>query len=337
MKAMLLHGPKPVDQRPLTLVDVPDPAPGAGEVRLRVEVCGVCRTDLHQVEGDLDMILSPVIPGHQVIGVVEALGEGAGRFQVGQRIGVAWLHDTCGCCEFCASQRENLCRKARFTGWSVNGGYAERVVVPEAYAYAVPDGFDSEQAAPLMCAGIIGYRALRLSGVTSGQRLALYGFGGSAHITIQVARHLGCEVFVVTRNRSNRELAAQLGAAWAGDSAAKLPAKMHGAIIFAPAGQLVPAALAGLEKGGTVALAGIHMSPIPGMDYRQHLYDEKCLRSVANSTRRDGEELLSHAVNIPVRTSVRAFSLVEANDALLALKTGAVSGAAVLDVARSNI
>ncbi len=332
MKAMLLYEPKPVDRRPLTLTEVPEPLPAASELLLRVEVCGVCRTDLHQVEGDIEMIVSPVIPGHQVIGVVEALGPTATRFAVGERVGVAWLQDTCRCCEFCSSQRENLCPQARFTGWSVNGGYAERAVVPEDYAYAVPPALPSDQAAPLMCAGIIGYRALRLSGVTSGQRLGLYGFGGSAHITIQVARHLGCEVFVVTRSPANRELALKLGAAWAGDSSETMPAKMHGSIIFAPAGSLVPTALDSLEKGGTVALAGIHMSPIPEMDYRRYLYDEKCVRSVANSTRRDGRELLELAHTIPVRTSVRSFPLHEANEALLALKTGAISGAAVLQI-----
>jgi len=340
MKAMLLHSPAPVDQRPLRLEEVPDPSPGAGDILVRVSMCGICRTDLHEVEGELAMQRSPIVPGHQVVGTVADVGEGASRFQLGDRVGVAWLHETCDTCEFCRDRQENLCRHARFTGWSVNGGYAEYMTVPEPFAYHIPDGFPDEQAAPLLCAGIIGYRALVTSGASATatrRRLGLYGFGASAHIAIQVARHWGCDVFVFTRTEANRELARKLGAVWAGASRpdpdsppAKL--KLQAAIIFAPAGPLVRDALEIMDKGATLALAGIYMSPIPELDYLKHLYDEKVVRSVANATRSDGEELLKLAVEIPIRTSTQLFPLEQANEALLALKNSEITGAGVLKV-----
>ncbi len=330
MKAMLLNRPAPVDQHPLGLTDVPRPQPGPDEILVRVAYCGVCRTDLHQVEGELPMQKASVIPGHQVVGVVAGAGKEVKRFREGDRVGVAWLHETCGRCGFCAEQRENLCDAAQFTGWSVNGGYAEYLTVPAAYAYAIPEGFPDQQAAPLLCAGVIGYRSLRLSGIKPGQRLGLYGFGASAHIVIQVARYWNCEVYVFTRSEANRKLAGRLGAAWCGSSKDAPPAKLHGAIIFAPAGSVVLDALEVLEKGGTLALAGIHMSEIPAMDYAKHLYHEKVLRSAANATRRDGEELLKLAAEIPIETSVTIYPLEQANTALLAVKTGGISGAAVL-------
>ena len=332
MRAMLLTAPAPIDQRPLVVGEVADPTPGPGEILVRVKMCGVCRTDLHEVEGELPMRRSPVIPGHQVVGTVADVGQGAKRFEVGSRVGIAWLHDTCGACEFCARETENLCNAANFTGWTVNGGYAEYTTVPESFAYGIPDGFVDEQAAPLLCAGIIGYRALRISGIRPGQRLGLYGFGASAHIAIQVARHWGCEVYVFTRTETNRRLAGKLGAAWVGGSGDKPPEKVHGSIIFAPAGPLVRDALEVLEKGGTVALAGIYMSSVPPLDYLKHLYDEKVVRSVANATRRDGQELLDLAAKIPIRTATRVFPLKEANEALAALKTSEITGAGVLRV-----
>jgi propanol-preferring alcohol dehydrogenase len=319
----------------LALGQVQKPTPGPNEILVRVSVCGVCRTDLHEVEGDLPLVRTPVIPGHQVVGVVEAAGAEAKRFRIGDRVGIAWLHETCGTCSFCTDQgdRENLCRSARFTGWSVNGGYAEYAVVPAAFAYRMPDGFSAEQAAPLLCAGIIGYRALRLSDIKPGQRLGIYGFGASAHIAIQIARHWGCKTYVFTRSEANRRLAGELGAAWVGgvgDTAAGQEPIVDASIIFAPAGPLILDALERLEKGGTVALAGICMSAIPPIDYTRHLYDEKILRSVANATRRDGEEFLALAAEIPIHTTTTTFPLEQANQALLALKTGGLSGAAVL-------
>jgi alcohol dehydrogenase, propanol-preferring len=327
---MILRQPGPASQRPLSLETVADPTPGDDELLLRVRACGVCRTDLHEVEGELPMRREWVIPGHEVVGEVVAVGANATRHKRGDRVGGAWVHRTCGTCSYCRSDKENLCSSAAFSGWTVNGGYAEYVVVPEAFAYSIPDSFPDNQAAPLLCAGIIGYRALRLSGIRPGQRLGLYGFGAAAHIAIQVARYLGCENYVFTRSEANRELGLRLGAVWAGDSQGQAPASMHASIIFAPAGPIVLDALDAVDKGGTVVLAGIHMSPIPQMDYRRHLYDEKCLRSVANATRRDAEELLRLAGEIPIQTEVKTFPLDQANEALAALKEGRVRGAAVL-------
>lgn len=332
MKAMLLNSPAPIDEAPLAVGRAPEPKPGTNDILVRVHICGVCHTDLHEVEGELPTLRRPTIPGHQIVGTVAARGASAKRFDIGDKVGIAWLHDTCGTCDFCSTDRENLCEAARFTGWTVDGGYAEFATIPEDFAYPIPDGFPDEQAAPLLCGGIIGYRALRISGVKPAQRLGLYGFGASAHIAIQVARYWGCEVYVFTRSEANRRLARALGAVWAGGAQDASPARMHSSIIFAPAGPLVPAALEILEKGGTLALAGIYMTPVPSMDYAKHLYDERCIRSVANATRRDGEELLALAARIPIRTSITSFPLEQANEALLALKTGKISGAAVLTI-----
>ena len=329
MIAMQLTRPQPVDQQPLAPVERPMPEPGEGEVRIRVHVCGVCHTDLHLVEGDIPHPKLPIVPGHQIAGVVGARGPNAERFQEGDRAGVPWLYSTCGACEYCRSGRENLCENARFTGYHVDGGYAEYMIVPEAFAYRLPDGFDDLQAAPLLCAGVIGYRALRLSEIKSGQRLGLYGFGASAHIAIQVARHWGCEVYVFTRSEAHRRHARQLGAAWAGRAEEPPPAAVDSSIIFAPAGSLVPEALRVLRPGGTLALAGITMSPIPQMAY-DLIYRERTLRSVANATRRDAEEVLSLAAEIPIHTDVEAIPLEQANAALLRVKRSEVNGALVL-------
>jgi propanol-preferring alcohol dehydrogenase len=334
MRAMLLREPKPAEQRPLELADLPLPEPGPGEVRLAIQACGVCRTDLHTVEGDLTLPKLPVVPGHQIVGLVEARGEGADRFAEGQRVGVPWLYRTCGECEFCGQGLENLCHDAQFTGLHGDGGYAEAMVVPQDFAYPIPEGFSDLEAAPLLCAGIIGYRALRMSKVRRGQRLGLYGFGGSAHVTIQVARHWGCEVYVFTRSEGHRRLARTLGAVWVGGAEDDPPAKMHGSIIFAPAGPLVPEALRVLERGGTVALGGVTMTPIPELDYDRLLYWERGIRSVANFTRQDAEELLQVAAEIPIQTTVQTFPLEAANEALLALKRSEIDGVGVLVVSR---
>ena len=329
---MVLSDFRPIGRHPLELEDVPVPAPGPGEVRIRVSVCGVCHTDLHIVEGELPDANLPLIPGHQAVGLVEERGVGASRFEVGERIGAAWLRSACGRCDFCRSGRENLCREGRFNGFHADGGYAERMVVPEKFAYALPAPFTDGAVAPLLCAGIIGYRALRLSGIQNGGTLGLYGFGASAHVAIQIAVHRGCDVFVFSRSLMHQELAASLGAAWTGSADEAPPKRTDAAIIFAPAGALVPIALANTEKGGTVALAGIYMTPIPGLDYQRHLYHERDLKSVANATREDGEELLKIAVEIPIRTTTTAFPLPEANAALRALKEGRIRGAAVLEI-----
>jgi propanol-preferring alcohol dehydrogenase len=327
---MLLRAQAPIGGSPLEPADIDAPIPAAGEVRVRVRCCATCRTDLHVIEGDLPPRRLPLVPGHQVVGTVEALGPGATRFTPGDRIGIAWLRSTCGTCAFCATGRENLCERSAYTGWTADGGFAEYCCVPEAFAYAIPPRFDDAEAAPLLCAGIIGYRALRRSGVQPGGRLALYGFGSSAHITLQIARHWGCTVYVATRDPAHQRLARELGAAWAGGSTEPLPARADGAIIFAPAGELVPPALRNLEKGGTLALAGIHMSDVPAMAYEPHLFWEKTLQSVTANTRRDGEALLAEASAVPVKPRVTRYPLADANRALQALAGDRVAGTAVL-------
>ena len=330
MKAMVLEKCAPAEEAPLRLAEVPDPQPAEGEVVVRVEACGVCHTDLHTVEGELGMDCVPIVPGHEVIGVVERLGPGCRRFGEGQRVGVPWLHWTCGTCRYCERGLENLCEEAKFTGYHVNGGYAQKVKVPEDFAYAVPEGLEPVAAAPLMCAGIIGYRSLRLSEIRPGGRLGLYGFGASAHIAIQVARHWDCEVFVFTRSEGHKAHARELGAAWVGEADDEPPARLDSAIVFAPAGWIVPHALRALDRGGTLALAGIYMTPVPGLDYERDLFYERTVRSVTASTRRDGEELLRLAAEIPIATETTAMPLAEANGALQALKRREVRGAAVL-------
>jgi alcohol dehydrogenase, propanol-preferring len=332
MKACLLHAPAAIETNPLEYQEVSTPQPKSGEVLVRARACGVCRTDLHVIEGELPPRKSPVIPGHQVVGVVESQGEKARRFGIGARVGVAWLHRTDGTCEYCRSGAENLCDNPLFTGYSVDGGYAEFIVAPEDFVYAIPEGFPDEQAAPLLCAGIIGFRSLRLSGIKAGGRLGFYGFGAAAHVAIQVALHWGVEVFASTRDARHQKLAMELGAAWAGGTLDEPPKKLDAAIVFAPAGEIVPAALKVLKKGGVLVLGGIHMSPIPSFSY-DLLYQERVIRSVANNTRKDGEDFLRVAAEIPIRTHVQIFPLNEANRALNALKNDAISGAAVLRVA----
>jgi propanol-preferring alcohol dehydrogenase len=332
MKACVLNAPARIETNPLQFTDVPVPNPANGEVLIRVHACGVCRTDLHVIEGELKPQKSPVIPGHQVVGVVEKLGQGSHRYTIGARVGVAWLHHTDGTCMYCRMGEENLCDAPTFTGYSVDGGYAEYVVAPEDFVYAIPEGFTDEQAAPLLCAGIIGFRCLRLSGIKPGGRLGFYGFGAAAHIAIQVARHWKATVYASTRDARHQKLAMELGAAWAGGTLDAPPEKLDAAIVFAPAGEIVPAALAALRKGGVLVLGGIHMSPIPSFSY-DLLYEERVIRSVANNTRKDGEDFLRVAVEIPVRMHTKIFPLSEANRALNALKNDAIEGAAVLRVA----
>ncbi|REJ79441.1 MAG: zinc-binding alcohol dehydrogenase family protein [Acidobacteria bacterium] len=334
MKALVLSKQADAAERPLSFSEVPVPEPGPGEVLLKVETCGVCRTDLHVVEGDLQLRKRPVIPGHQIIGVVEGVGTGVNKVTRGTRLGGAWLNSTCGICRFCIRGRENLCDSPEFTGWTRDGGYAQYAVVPFGFAYPIPDGIEPVNAAPLMCAGIIGYRALKISGIEDWReaRLGIYGFGAAGHVAIQLARHRGAEVYVATRDkRKHQALAEELGAEWVGDTYETPPEKLDAAIVFAPAGEIVPAALKALEKGGTLVLGGIHMSPIPEFKYRL-IYGERIIKSVMNNTRADGEEFLREAVEARIETSVRVYSFEEANQALIDLKTDAVRGAAVLEV-----
>jgi propanol-preferring alcohol dehydrogenase len=331
MRAMVFQKPGPVEQSPLKLEEVTLPLPRQGEVRVQVRCCGLCHTDLHTVEGDLPLPRLPLIPGHQIVGIVDALGPGVRTLKEGDRVGIPWLHSTCGQCDYCRRGLENLCNTAQFTGYHVDGGYAEHAVVPEDYAYPIPRIFSDQNAAPLLCAGIIGYRSYRLSGAHPGDRLGLYGFGASAHLVLQFARHLGCEVYVFTRAQSHRDLATQLGAAWTGSAEDTPPHQLDAAIIFAPAGSLVPHALRSLRKGGTLALAGITMTPIPQLDYAS-LYQERVIRSVANSTRQDAQEFLDLAAAVPLKTEIQVFPLEEANQALQSLKRSEIKAAAVLQI-----
>ncbi len=330
MRALALAAQAPIETSPLRVEERAVPEPAAGEVLVRVLACGVCRTDLHLVEGDLPLVKSPIVPGHQVVGRVERSGAGAARFAPGERVGIAWLRMTCGACAFCSSGRENLCERCEFTGWHADGGFADYAVVPAAYAYRIPAAFTDADAAPLLCAGIIGYRALKRSEVPPGGRLGIYGFGSSAHVTLQVARARGCEVFVCTREASHRELARKLGATWVGDIADAMPEKTDGTIVFAPIGDLVPRALENLARGGTLALAGIYMTPVPALDYQRHLFYERSVRSVTANTRADGEELLAEAARIPIHPETTTFPLAEANRALVLLKRGGFTGSGVL-------
>jgi propanol-preferring alcohol dehydrogenase len=330
VRAVALAAQASIEHEPLRLERRPIPEPGPGEILVRVAACGVCRTDLHIVEGDLPLVRAPIVPGHQVVGRVEGRGPGAVRFDAGDRVGIAWLRRTCGACAYCRSGRENLCERAEFTGYHADGGFADYAVTPEAFAYRMPAVLTDAEAAPLLCAGIIGYRALRRSDVPPGGRLGIYGFGSSAHVTLQVARARGCEVFVCTREPSHRELARRLGAAWAGDIPDAMPAKTDGTILFAPVGDLVPLALRNLARGGTLALAGIYMTPLPALEYERDLFYERSIRSVTASTRADGEELLAEAARIPIRPETTTLPLEAANRALLLLKRGAFAGSGVL-------
>lgn len=332
MKAMLLRERGAIETSPLVLADLPDPSPGPGEIRVKVSACGICRTDLHVIEGDLPPLRTPVIPGHQVVGTVDAAGEGAVRFARGTRIGIAWLAGTCGECDFCAAGKENLCDRPLFTGYHRDGGFAEYAVVLEEFAYLLPPAFRDAEAAPLLCAGIIGFRALQRADLPRGGTLAIYGFGSSAHIVIQLALHRGCEIFVVTRGEKHRKLAKRMGASWAGENPGEMPASADSAILFAPAGELVPRALKHLKKGGTLSLAGIHMSDVPSMKYEECLFYEKNVRSVTANTRKDGEDFLREAATIPLRPNVTLFPLEEANRALQLLKSDKLEGTGVVTV-----
>lgn len=325
MRAMVLDAPR----TPLRLAELPAPAAGPGEILIKVEACGVCRTDLHVVDGDLTEGRLPIIPGHEIVGSVVACGPGAQRFAAGDRVGVPWLGTTCGQCEYCTSGRENLCDMARFTGYHLNGGYAELTVAAEHYCFAIPPQYDAVAAAPLLCAGLIGYRALSAAG--DARHLGIYGFGAAAHIVAQIARHQGRTLYAFTRagDRAAQDFARSLGAAWAGASGERPPRLLDAAIIFAPAGELVPAALRATAKGGTVVCAGIHMSDIPSFPY-EILWGERVVRSIANLTRRDGEEFFRIAPLVPVTTTVEPFKLSQANEALARLRNGDITGAAVL-------
>jgi len=325
MRAMVLH----TQGQPLTEAQVPIPEPGPGRLVLKVRACGVCRTDLHVLDGDLNEPKLPLIPGHEIVGTVEALGPGIEKFRIGGRVGVPWLGWTCGRCPFCRTGRENLCDRALFTGYTLDGGYAEYATADERYCFAVPESYSDVQAAPLLCAGLIGFRALSFAGPAA--RLGLYGFGAAAHIIAQIAVGQGRKVFAFTRpgDGAKQEFARRLGAVWAGDSGVLPPEELEAALIFAPAGDLVPAALRAVEKGGTVVCAGIHMSAIPAFPY-QILWGERRVVSVANLTRQDGETFFALAARIPIRTEARVYPLREANRALSDLRAGAFQGAAVL-------
>ena len=332
MRAMSLRAQAPVESRPLELAWREALHPGPHEILVRVEVCAVCRTDLHLIEGDLPLHRPGLVPGHQVVGAVAELGAAVKRFRVGDRVGIAWVRKTCGSCRFCARGDENLCVSPHFTGWDADGGYAEEALVPADFAHALPERPSAREIAPLLCAGIIGYRAYRRSRVRPGGRLGLWGFGGSAHIAIQVARHFGCEVYVFSRGGEHRGLAQELGAAWVGDSREPSPRPLDGAILFAPAGDLVPPALEALDRGATLAIAGIHLSDVPVLDYQRHLFQERAVQSVTANTREDARELLELAAAIPIRTRTQTYPLEAANEALVDLKHDRVRGSAVLAV-----
>jgi propanol-preferring alcohol dehydrogenase len=325
MRAMLLEQPR----HPLREADLPLPQPGPEQVLIRVHACGVCRTDLHVLDGELTEPKLPLVPGHEIVGNVAGKGERVERFAVGQRVGVPWLGWTCGTCRYCLNRQENLCDRARFTGYQLDGGYAEYTLADQRYAFALPDAYPDAEAAPLLCAGLIGYRSLVMAG--EGRRLGLYGFGAAAHIIIQVARHQGRAVYAFTRpgDAEGQAFARELGALWAGGSDQPPPEGLDAAILFAPVGALVPQALRAVVKGGIVVCAGIHMSDIPSFPYHL-LWGERVVRSVANLTRRDGEEFLALASRVPVRTVVETFPLAEANEALGRLRAGRIRGAAVL-------
>ncbi len=327
---MVLDDIAPIHCHPLKMRELPDPHPGPTEVRVKVKCCAICRTDLHMIEGDLPRATLPIIPGHQVVGLVDEIGQACRRLRTGMRIGIAWLRRTCGGCVFCLAGQENLCETSRYTGYHAQGGYAEYALVPEEFAYEIPACFDDVSAAPLLCAGIIGYRALRRSHLPPGGILALYGFGSSAHVVLQIAKHRSCRVFVATRGESHRRLAREMGADWVGEDPAEMPAKVDSAIIFAPAGCLVPTALQALRKGGTLALAGIHMTDIPAMNYEQCIFYERDIHSVTANTREDGRDLLSEAAAIPIHPHTTVYPLKDANRSLQDLKADKINGTGVL-------
>lgn len=330
MKAMVLHEIADIETSPLRLEEVDDPRPGPGEVRVRVAACGLCRTDLHVIEGDLPREKLPIIPGHQVVGTVDMLGAGCSRLGEGDRVGIAWLRHTCGECRCCTTGRENLCERSRFTGYHADGGYAELAVVPEDYAHVLGDDFDDVAAAPLLCAGIVGYRALQRAKLPPGGRLAIYGFGSSAHIVAQIALHRGCELYVVSRTPGHQELALSMGARWAGGDPADMPADADSAILFAPVGRLVPTCLEHLAPGGTLSIAGIYLSDIPQMSYEKHVFHERDIRSVTSNTRDDGRSLLLEAAEAGVVPHTVIYPLADANRGLADMKAGRIDGTGVL-------
>lgn len=332
MKAQLLRGISPVENRPLALVDLPVPKPKSKEILVRVSACGVCHTELDEIEGRIQADL-PVVMGHEIVGRVDRLGPGVTRFKRGDRVGIAWINSACGKCQFCREGRENLCPEFKATGCNANGGYAEYTLVSEDFAYPIPERFTESQAAPLLCAGAIGFRSLVLSGIKPGQTLGLFGFGASAHIVIQVARYWACPVYVFTRSQEHRDLALKLGATWTGRAEDEPPQKVNCAIDFTPVGETVPDALRVLEKGGRLLMAVIRKrNPIPSLDYARSLWDEKEIKSAANVTRNDAQDFLRLAAEIPIIPEVQEFKLEEANEALALLKQGKIQGAAVLRV-----
>ena len=331
MRCQRLHHPKPADQNPLVLGDCPIPQPGSNQVRIKVSYCGVCRTDLHIAEGDIHPPHLPITPGHQVVGVIDELGARVTKWRQGQRVGVPWLHSACGICFYCRKGLENLCELARFTGFHVDGGFADYLIAEESYVLPLPDVISDQDAAPLLCAGIVGFRSVRLSDIQPGERLGLFGFGAAGHLAIQVARHWDCEVYVFTRSARHRRHAKELGAAWAGGAEDQPPKLIDRGIIFAPAGWIVPLALEKLRPGGTLAVNAIHMSDIPQMPY-QKVYGERTLRSVANATYRDGVDFLKLAAEIPIKPDVTLYPMEHANQALQDMKASAIDGEAVLQM-----
>ena len=332
MKAIVLDHYGRIESNPLRAGEAPKPRPSKRQVLVKVNACGICRTDLHVIEKELKPSKLPVILGHQIVGVVAGMGTGAKKFKVGERVGITWINSTCGRCEFCASGRENLCEKMKLTGYDVNGGYAEYALVSQDFAFRMPKGFDDLHAAPLFCAGIIGYRALKLSSIKKGQTLALFGFGASGHIIAQMAKHFGNRLIVFTRGLEHQKLAKRYGAVWAGEASDEAPEKADAAIITAPAGELVIDALRSVKEGGKVIIQDIYMSSIPKINYNKYLYGEKSIASVTNYTRKDADEFLKLAASIPIKTKVQRFKLQDANAALNLLKKGKINGAGVLSI-----
>jgi propanol-preferring alcohol dehydrogenase len=330
MRAMILTQQKPVEEEPLVEGEVEEPQARAGEVRIKVSVCAVCRTDIHIAEGDLDLHKSPLIPGHQIVGRIDQVDEGVTGLRMGQRVGVGWLRHVDGTCEFCRRGRENLCRDSRYTGYDADGGYAEYAVVPNEFAYELPDDFDDEHAAPLLCGGLIGYRALERAAVPENGRLLLVGFGSSAHLVIQIALARGHEVYVVTRSENHIRQARELGAAWAGKDFRDLPRKANSAVLFAPTGKLVPPIMEALDRAGICSIAGIHLSDVPPLNYTRHLFQEREIRSVTANTREDARRLLAEAAAAQIRPQTRPYSLGEANRALADMKHSQSEGTPVL-------
>ncbi len=330
MRAMILSEQKPVEDSPLVEREVAEPQPGPGEVRIKVSVCAVCRTDIHIAEGDLELHKSPIIPGHQIVGRIDQAGEGVEDRKIGERIGAGWLRHVDGTCEFCRRGRENLCPDSRYTGYDADGGYAEYAVVPDEFAYELPEGFDDEEVAPLLCGGLIGYRALERAALPEKGRLLLVGFGSSAHIVIQIALARGHEVYVVTRSENHIREAKSLGAAWAGADFQELPQKVNSAVLFAPSGKLVPPTMEALDRGGICSIAGIHLSDVPPLDYTRHLFQEREIRSVTANTREDARSLLAEAAAAQVRPQTTSYSLGNANRALVDMKQSKAKGTPVL-------